>query len=82
MIAVEPPSSPQCTPRPFDLEARRLEHRSRRMGLVLDALRGRAPTHERRHGSSPAPLSDAIAEFSRRLQEDRRRLAEVRRGRT
>lgn len=63
-----------------DLEARRLEHRSRRMGFVIEALRERARGYEQR-GTVPAPLQAAVAEFSLRLHEDRARLAELRRSR-
>lgn len=63
-----------------DLEARRLEHRSRRMDLVVQALRDRVDAHQRR-GAVPAPLQDAVTEFTRRLREDRARLAELRHGR-
>ncbi len=61
------------------LETQRLEHRSRRMDLVVEALRDRVGAYQRR-GAVPAPLLDAVAEFSRRLHDDRARLAELRRG--
>jgi hypothetical protein len=73
---------PQQRERPTlaaDLEAQRLEHRSRRMDLVVEALRDRVSAYQR-HGTVPPPLMDAVTEFSRRLHDDRARLAELRRG--
>jgi hypothetical protein len=55
------------------LERDRLARRTRRMEYVLRALRTRAGEYER-GATVPAPLHQAIAEFSRTLADDRRRL--------
>jgi len=55
------------------LERDRLHHRTRRIEYVLVALRTRAGEYKRR-GAVPEPLHQAIADFSRTLADDRRRL--------
>lgn len=61
-----------------DLEARRLEHRTRRLDFVLGALKARAEAYESR-GAVPRPLHDAIAGFAAELRQDRQRLARLQR---
>lgn len=62
-----------------ELEARRLEHRARRLDLVVEALQDRVHAY-RRNGHVPAPLQDAVTELSRRLRDDRARLAALHRA--
>lgn len=78
MIDTEPQRRERLT-LASELEARRLEHRSRRLNLVVSALHDRVHAY-RRNGHVPAPLQDAVAELSRRLRDDRARLAELRRA--
>jgi hypothetical protein len=58
-----------------DLERRRLEHRARRLHLVVAALRARASAASD-SGSVPPALHRALADFSSELAHVRRRLGE------
>jgi hypothetical protein len=58
-----------------DLERRRLEHRARRLELVLAALRDGAVPRAEALGAA-RPLRQAIAGFSSKLEAVRRHLAE------
>lgn len=64
-----------------ELEARRLEQRTRRLEFVIGALRDRAGSYERR-GNVPRPLNEAITGYSVDLRSDRKRLEEMRRSAT
>jgi|GEM_PF-2675254 len=71
-------ASPTSTDAPgsigLDLERVRLEHRARRLGFVIAALRRLADTRAT-DGPSRAPLHQAIAGFSQELAHADRRLA-------
>jgi hypothetical protein len=62
-----------------DLERHRLEHRARRLRLVIDALRERASASG--DGSIPPALHRALADFSTELDHVRARLGERHAGR-
>lgn len=62
-----------------DLEIRRLEHRVRRVSIVLRALRLREEGYRER-GCVPRPLHEAIAQFAGELHADRARLTRLRRA--
>jgi hypothetical protein len=62
-----------------DLERHRLEHRARRLRLVIDALRERASASA--DGSIPPALHRALAEFSTELAHVRARLGDRDAGR-
>lgn len=59
------------------LERDRLEHRARRMELVIGALRDRARHHQAHSGGAPPPLLEAIVGFERELNALRHRLEEI-----
>jgi hypothetical protein len=63
-----------------DLERRRLEHRARRLHLVVAALRARAGAASA-SGSVPPALHRALSDFSAELASVRRRLGERHLGR-
>lgn len=77
MIAAEHPPAVRRPTLATELEARRLEHRTRRVAFVIDALKQRRAAYEVR-GAVPRPLNDAITEFTHQLRSDRHRLAELR----
>lgn len=77
MIAAESPPTVARRTLATDLEAHRLEHRTRRMAFVIDALKQRRESYKGR-GAVPRPLNDAITEFSHQLRSDRRRLGKLR----
>jgi hypothetical protein len=56
-----------------NLECRRLEHRARRLGLVITLLRERASSSSHA-GAVPPGLQQAISDFSTELSRVRRRL--------
>jgi hypothetical protein len=58
-----------------DLERRRLEHRARRLHLVVAALRARASAASD-SGSVPPALHRALADFTAELAHVRRRLGD------
>lgn len=58
------------------LEYQRLEHRARRMEMVLSALEDRAI--HRHDGDAPAPLRHAIRDFRLELVSLRRRMRALR----
>jgi hypothetical protein len=60
-----------------ELEQARLEHRARRLRLVVSALRERSAAAAQ-HGSVPPALQRALSDFSNELSDVRARL---RRGR-
>ena len=59
-----------------DLERRRLEHRARRVGFALGALRRLADSREP-DTQVPAPLDQAMAGFSQELADLHSRLADL-----
>lgn len=78
-MLTDPNTSPARGSLRADHEARRLEHRTRRLDFVLGALKERAQAYESR-GHVPRPLHDAIAGFAIELRQDRQRLAHLRRS--
>jgi hypothetical protein len=62
-----------------DLERCRLEHRARRLRLVIDALRERASASA--DGSIPPAMRRALADFSTELAHVRARLGDRHAGR-
>jgi hypothetical protein len=62
-----------------DLERHRLEHRARRLRLIIDALRERASASA--DGSISPGLHRALADFSTELAHVRARLGDRRAGR-
>ena len=69
--------SEQSRPVGAALERDRLQARTDRMTAVVRELRCRARFHEERHGTVPAPLDRAIADFVRELRAAERRIAEL-----
>jgi hypothetical protein len=62
-----------------ELERARLEHRARRLRLVVSALRERSLAAAQ-HGSVPPALQRALMDFSGELAEVRARLGRLRHG--
>jgi hypothetical protein len=60
-----------------ELARLRLEHRARRLEMVVRELRRRADEHETRGNPVPVPLREALLEFTRELAEVRRRVADA-----
>ena len=59
-----------------ELARLRMEHRARRLELVVRELRRRVEDHAQRGGSVPVPLQEALTEFAGELSEVRRKIAE------
>ncbi|HEU4976158.1 MAG TPA: hypothetical protein VFT50_13770 [Baekduia sp.] len=76
LIDTTPPRPERPRSLRSDLEARRLQHRTRRLEFVLQALKERARGYQER-GSVPRPLHDAIHGFTTELRRDRERLREL-----
>ncbi len=64
------------------LERDRLEHRLRRVGVAIAALRGRAGEHQDELGAPPKPIQEAIAYFEARMAAINERLQELSRDRS
>jgi hypothetical protein len=60
-----------------ELERNRLEHRMRRVTMVVAALRHRAGEHQRDLGVPPRPLRQAIADFEAQTAAINARLREL-----